>query len=391
MNNGTKVVLLVLDGLGGLPLEVGGVTELEAASTPTMDNLAARYISGLSDPILPGLTPGSGPGHLGLFGYDPLKYEIGRGVLEALGIGFQLTHNDVAARGNFCTADADGIITDRRAGRIATSECARRVDVLRQIKLPGVETFVEPVKDYRFALVLRGEGLNGEIEDTDPQQTGKKPLPVTARLPEAQKTAALVSQWCERAYALIKDMAPANSFVLRGFAKDPGLPKFPDVYKMRSAAIAVYPMYRGVARLVGMDIVVPLGETPEDEFATVAKYWDQFDFFFVHIKKTDSFGEDGNFQGKVKLMEEVDAALPKLLDLKPDVLVITGDHSTPAKLKSHSWHPLPVLLVADTVRRDMVKSFGETACLNGGLGRIQHKDLMSLILAHARRLNKFGA
>jgi 2,3-bisphosphoglycerate-independent phosphoglycerate mutase len=387
----SKIVLLIMDGVGGVPMQPGGLTELEAARTPNLDTLASHSSCGLSNPVSPGITPGSGPGHLGLFGYDPLQYEIGRGVLEALGIGFELQPTDVAARGNFCTVDAKGLITDRRAGRIPTEEGARRVEMLRSIQLPGVQTFVEPVKEYRFVLVLRGEGLSGEIHDTDPQQTGVAPLAAIAYDPAAERTAELVNQWIEQAAKILDGHLPANMLTLRGFAVDPNLPKFPEVYNLRAAAVAVYPMYKGVARLVGMDILKFEGDTPADEFNAVRQHWGEYDFFFVHIKKTDSYGEDGNFDAKVHVIEMVDEALPELLDLKPEVLVVTGDHSTPALIKSHSWHPLPILLSSHNGRRDPVNAFGETACLAGSLGHIRHVDIMPLAMAHAMRLTKFGA
>ncbi len=391
IKNNTKIVLLVIDGLGGVPMEPGGPTELEAACTPNLDALAARSACGLSLPVSPGITPGSGPGHLALFGYDPLQYEIGRGVLEALGIGFDLQPNDVAARGNFCTVDADGLITDRRAGRISTEEGTKRVELLRSIQLPGVQTFVEPVKEYRFVLVLRGEGLSGEVHDTDPQQTGVAPRPAVAYSPAAERTAELANRWIAEAARILADHPPANMLTLRGFAMDPNLPKFSEVYKLRAAAVAVYPMYKGVSRLVGMEVLPVDGDAPADEFETVRQHWDEYDFFFVHIKKTDSTGEDGNFDAKAHVIETVDEALPALLNLEPDVLVVTGDHSTPALLKSHSWHPLPILLSARTGRADPVTTFGETACLGGSLGHIRHVDIMPLAMAHALRLTKYGA
>jgi 2,3-bisphosphoglycerate-independent phosphoglycerate mutase len=391
IKNDTKIVLLVLDGVGGVPMEPGGPTELEAARTPNLDALAARSSCGLSIAVAPGITPGSGPGHLALFGYDPLQYEIGRGVLEALGIGFDLQPTDVAARGNFCTVDANGLITDRRAGRIPTEEGTKRVELLRSIQLPGVQTFVEPVKEYRLVLVLRGEGLAGDIHDTDPQQTGVAPLPAVAYSSAAERTADLANQWIAEAAHILADHPPANMLTLRGFAVDPNLPKFPEIYNFRAAGVAVYPMYKGVSRLVGMDVLPVDGDSPTDEFETVRQHWDEYDFFFVHIKKTDSTGEDGNFEGKVHVIETLDEALPNLLDLEPDVLVVTGDHSTPALLKSHSWHALPILLSARTGRRDLVTDFGETACLGGSLGHIRHVDIMPLALAHASRLNKYGA
>jgi 2,3-bisphosphoglycerate-independent phosphoglycerate mutase len=391
VDNGSKIVLLVMDGLGGLALQPGGPTELEAAQTPNMDALTGRATIGLSDVVAPGFSPGSGPGHLALFGYDPLEFLIGRGTLEALGIGFHLQPNDVAIRANFCTVDASGNITDRRAGRIPTEECARRVEILRQIHVPGVQIFVEPVKEYRFVLVLRGEGLGANIPDNDPQLTGVQPLPIKAEDAASEKTAEILRQWWSQANRLLAAHPPANSCLLRGISKDPGMPRFPDVFKMRSAAVAVYPMYKGVSRLVGMDVIEHNAETPAEEFEVVRQNWDKYDFFFVHIKKTDSYGEDGKFEERVHVIETVDQALPALLDLKPDVLVITGDHSTPAKLKRHSWHPVPVLLAADSARFGKVVKFGETNCAAGTLGFIRHVDILPLALAHAMRLGKYGA
>ncbi len=389
--NSSKIVLLVMDGVGGLPRELNGPTELEFANTPNLDRLAVEGNLGLATPVRAGIAPGSGPGHLALFGYDSVEYQIGRGVLESLGINFDLKPTDVAARGNFCTVDAEGSIIDRRAGRIPTSKCVELVNKLRPITLPGVELFVEPVQDYRFCLVLRGEGLNGEIEDTDPQRKAP-PLPARAKTAAAQHTADLVNQWIAQAREILKNESPANALTLRGFAIDPALPKFPDVYKLRSACVAVYPMYKGVSKLVGMDIVQFEGGKPEDEFKAVADNWDKYDFFFIHIKYTDSRGEDGDFEAKAKVIEGVDAALPQLLALKPDVLIVTGDHSTPAVMKSHSWHPLPVLLWAPGMtRRDKCKAFGETEAIKGALGHFPSTDLMQFALAYSKRLQKFGA
>lgn len=385
----TKMVLLVMDGLGGLP-GPDGLTELEAAHTPNLDKLAAEGICGLSTPVRPGITPGSGPGHLGLFGYDPLEWEIGRGVLEALGIGFKLGPNDLAARGNFATLDANGNIIDRRAGRIPTEVGAQMVEKLRSIKLPGVETFVEVVKEYRFALILRGEGLYDGLTETDPQKTGVPPLPVKALRPEAERAAELLNQWIAEAHRVLANEYPANGLNLRGIAKVPPIPQMPDLYKMKLAAIATYPMYRGLGLLVGMD-VLPTGDTIESEIETLRAHWDEYDFFFFHVKKTDSYGEDGNFEAKKGVIEHTDELLPEIMALKPDVLVVTGDHSTPWSLKSHSWHEVPILLWAQALRPDRVTAFGERDCMAGGLGHIQHSDIIPLMLAHAGRLNKFGA
>jgi len=388
----TKIVLLVMDGLGGLPVEPGGRTELEAAATPNMDQLAREGTLGQTNPIRPGITPGSGPAHLALFGYDPIVYEIGRGTLEAVGVGLEVKKGDVAARGNFCTLDADGKIIDRRAGRIPTPEALPVVEKLKKIQLPGVTSEVRHVKEYRFAVVLRGEGLSPEINDTDPQITGVPPLPARASAPAAEFTAGLFNQWIEQAQRVIKNEPKANGITLRGFATHPGLISFQEAYGLRAACVAVYPMYRGVSQLAGMDIVQFSGETPEDEFNALASAWKDYDFFFVHIKKTDSKGEDGDFTGKAQFIETVDSALPRLLDLKPDVLIITGDHSTPARLKTHSWHPVPFLLWAPaTARPDDQVQFGERSCARGGFGTISALDTLPLALAHALRMNKFGA
>jgi len=405
--NDTKIVLLVADGLGGLPQQPGGKTELETARTPHLDELARRGVLGLSIPVLPGIAPGSGPGHLGLFGYDPLQYNIGRGVLEALGIDFELGPNDVAIRGNFCTLDAAGNITDRRAGRIASDVGQRLCEKLDTITIPGVEVFVRPVKEYRLVVVLRGEGLGGQVHDTDPQRTGVPPLEAKARPvadaasiradagsgghdTSSEKTADICADFLRQARELLKNDAPANFLTLRGIAKRPAIPTFEEVYGVRPAAIAVYPMYRGLARLVGMAIL-DAGATLDDQMARLEAAWNDYDFFFVHYKYTDSTGEDGNFAAKVEKTEAVDAALPRITALKPDVLIVTGDHSTPSKLKSHSWHPVPVLLAAECARFDGSESFGEAQCLSGGLGQFEAKYLMLLALAHARRLEKYGA
>ncbi len=388
----SKIVLLVLDGLGGLPLKPGGPTELEAARTPNFDRLAAEGTLGQTIPIRHGITPGSGPAHLGLFGYDPLEYVVGRGVLEGVGVGIVVKKGEVAARGNFCTVDAEGRITDRRAGRIASSEAIPLVARLAQVKVPGVEVEVRHVQEYRFAVVMRGPGLEPHVADTDPQRTGVPPLPARATQPGAQATADLFNRWIAEARKVIADHPKANALTLRGFSTDPELPRFPEVFGVRAACVAVYPMYKGVAELVGMSVLKVEGDRPEDEFAALAKGWNDFDFFFVHIKKTDSRGEDGDFAAKSAVIEAVDSVLPKLLELGPSVLAVTGDHSTPAKLKTHSWHPVPFLLWAPaTVRTDDQTQFGESSCSRGGLGTFLATDAMPLMLAHALRLEKFGA
>lgn len=389
-DNGSKIVLVVGDGLGGLPLTPGGKTELETANTPNLDALAKRGTLGLSIPVLPGIAPGSGPGHLGLFGYDPIKYQIGRGVLEALGIDFPLGPNDVAIRGNFCTIDAAGNITDRRAGRIGTEIGSKLSAKLNEIKIPGVEVFVRAGEGYRTVIIFRGEGLGGDVADTDPQKTGVPPLEPRARSAGSQKTAEVAAAFLKQARQVLQNDAPANFLTLRGIDKMPTIPPFQEVYGMRAAAIAVYPMYRGLARLVGMN-VLDAGHTLDDQLARLEASWNDYDFFFIHWKYTDSTGEDGNFAAKVQRTEELDTAIPRINALKPDVVIVTGDHSTPSKLKSHSWHPVPVLLAADTCRFDGSTSFGESQCQRGGLGQFEAKHLMLLAMAHAGRLEKYGA
>lgn len=389
-DNDSKIVLLVGDGLGGLPLEPGGKTELETANTPNLNALAGRASLGLSIPVLPGIAPGSGPGHLGLFGYDPLKYLIGRGVLEALGIDFELGPNDVAIRGNFCTIGAGGLITDRRAGRIASDIGKKLCEKLDKIKIPGVEVFVRPVKEYRLVIVFRAAGLQGDVEDTDPQKTGVPPLAAVARSDGSKRTAELANEFLKQAREILKNDAPANFLTLRGIDKLPHIPTFQEVYGLKAAAIAVYPMYRGLARLVSMD-VLDAGQTLADQMFRLEAVWQDYDFFFIHYKYTDSTGEDGNFAAKVQKTEELDGCIPRITALKPDVLIVTGDHSTPSKLKSHSWHPVPTLLAADTCRFDGSKDFGETSCRFGSLGTFEAKYLMLQAMAHAGRLEKYGA
>jgi 2,3-bisphosphoglycerate-independent phosphoglycerate mutase len=386
----TKIVLVVADGLGGLPVEQGGKTELETARTPNLDTCVREGVCGLSTPVLPGITPGSGPGHLGLFGYDPLEHQIGRGILESLGINFQVGPRDVAARGNFCTVDARGLITDRRAGRPSTERCVAMCGKLQGIKVPGIEVFVEPVREHRFVVVFRGDALGDHVNDTDPQQVGYAPLHAVGEDAASQNTARAVNQFIAEAARVLKDESPTNMVTLRGLARYPSIETVQDVYGLKAACVAVYPMYKGLARLVGMDIL-DAGGTLAEQIDTLKKAWNNYDFFFLHFKYTDSTGEDGNFNGKVEKIELLDAEIPRIRALNPDVMIVTGDHSTPSKLKSHSWHPVPVMLLARTCRPDSVSEFGESYCLRGGLGQFEAKHLMTLALAHAGRLGKFGA
>jgi 2,3-bisphosphoglycerate-independent phosphoglycerate mutase len=385
-----KIVMLVMDGLGGLPDPRTGKTELETARIPNLDAIAAQGICGLADPVAPGITPGSGPGHLALFGYNPVANLIGRGALEAVGIDIELGHEDVAARGNFCTIDAKGIITDRRAGRITTEKCDELCKILNGVKVGGVEIKAYPVREHRFVVVFHGKNLHTELTESDPSQTGVAPLVVKAEKAQAKKTAAIINQLIAKAKAVLADHHPANMILLRGFAKKPKLPTMQEIYKLKPLAIAVYPMYRGLARLVGMEVATT-GVTLEDELKTLKDNYDKYDFFFVHVKGTDTAGEDGDFTRKVKVIEQIDAALPMLTALKPDVLVVTGDHSTPAPYGGHSWHPVPVVICGKYCRTDKVKEFSEPAFIGGGLGRIHGTEIMPLTLANAHKLTKFGA
>jgi len=386
----TKIVLLVIDGLGGLPNPKTGKTELETAKTPNLDRLATKGICGLVDPVSPGITPGSTPSHLALFGYDPVSFNIGRGVVEAMGIDFDLEPEDIAARGNFCTVDKTGRVIDRRAGRISTEKCAELCRLFDGLMIEGIKLFVSPVKEHRFIVVFRGEGLAPEVSDSDPQQVGVAPKAIIALNPQADMTAAIANQFVAQAKTILAKHHPANMVLLRGFSQRPRLPTMGEVYKLKPAAIASYPMYRGLAKLVGMQ-VLETGASIKEEFATLKQNYADYDFFFLHIKGTDSAGEDGDFDRKVRIVEEIDSALPILTSLEPDVIVVTGDHSTPALLKSHSWHPVPILLYSKWCRPDRVGEFSESACIYGGLGRLPATQVMPLAMANALKLNKFGA
>lgn len=385
----SKIVLLVLDGLGGLPLE--GKTELESAQTPHLDDLAAKSVCGLSDPIFRGITPGSGPAHLALFGYNPLKHILGRGILEALGIGVTVEKNDLVARGNFATL-RNNLIVDRRAGRIPTSEneniCQKINAFLGKRKNPQIVLY--PGKEHRFVVKFSGEGLSDSLTDADPQKENNPPLPARPLSPEAEKTVQIVNSFLDEVTAFLNDNPKANTILLRGFSRFPTLPSMKTLYKLKAVAIAHYPMYKGLARLVGMELL-DAGPEVKDLFASLEEHFQDFDFFYIHFKKTDSAGEDGDFASKKAAIEEIDAFLPRVLALEPDVFVVTSDHSTPWLLKSHSWHPNPFLLNSKTAIPDKVTRFSEKECSQGYLGRFQAIYAMPSMLAHAQKLKKYGA
>ncbi len=385
----SRIVMLVVDGLGGLPHPETRKSELETAITPNLDRLAQESACGLTVPVLPGVAPGSGPGHLALFGYDPLKYLIGRGALEALGIEIDLQEGDVSARGNFCTVDSQGLLVDRRAGRIPSEVSIPLCRDLDKIRVDEVELRVYPVEGYRFVLHLRGQGLSEMVSETDPQRTGMSALEARALAPEGEKTSRIVNEFVSQSREILKEEERANMVLLRGFSSLPHLPPMGDTYKLNPAAIAAYPMYRGLATIVGMR-VIPTGKTFSDELDTLRQHYQEHDFFYIHYKPADAAGEDGNFEAKVKALEALDSYIPRLRELEPDVLMIAGDHSTPAIMAAHSWHPVPFLLRSKWTRGEGVDSFSERSFANGSLGRIPATQAMLLALAHAGKLSKFG-
>ena len=385
----SKIVLLVVDGLGGLPHPDTRLSELETANTPNLDAMARESACGLTTPVLPGVAPGSGPGHLSLFGYDPLKYIIGRGALEALGIDVELRPGDVAARGNFCTVDSSGNLSDRRAGRIPTHLSAPLCERLDGIELDGVQVDVFPVQDYRFVLRLRGEGLSEMISETDPQINGVPALEVRSLEPSARKTADLVNQFVAGAAQLLSEEERGNMVLLRGWAQMPSLPPMGDVYRLNPAGIAAYPMYRGLATVANMRII-PTGHTFGDEVETLKESYDSHDFFFIHYKPADAAGEDGDFDAKVKTLEDLDPYIPQIRALNPDVFMVAGDHSTPAIMAAHSWHPVPFMLHSQLTRGEGIPGFDERNCATGSVGRIPATNIMLLAMAHAGKLTKYG-
>ena len=389
VSTSSKIVMLVVDGLGGLAHPDTGLSELETAHLPNLDAMAQESACGLTTPVLPGVAPGSGPGHLALFGYDPLKHIIGRGALEALGIDTPLMPGDVAARGNFCLVDGDGKLVDRRAGRIPTEFSAPLAQRLDRIEVPGAELNVYPVQDYRFVLRLRGTGLSERITETDPQITGVPPLDVEALEPQAEKTAAMVNDFLGQAKQLLAEEEQANMVMLRGFAQLPNLPPMGDVYRLNPAGIAAYPMYRGLSTVSGMR-VIPTGKTFADEVETLHQNYDSHDFFFIHYKPADAAGEDGDFDAKVKRLEELDPLIPQIRELNPDVLLVAGDHATPAIMAGHSWHPVPFMLHSKLTKGEGVKSFDERSCGQGSVGSILATQVMLLAMSHAGKMTKFG-
>lgn len=392
--NDHKIVMVIADGLGGLPLTRNGLTELESADRPHLNTLAQEGVCGRITHVAPGITPGSGPGHLALFGYDPFFYRIGRGIVEALGSPYVPKRGEVLFRGNFVTRIPAGVVTSRKASGIATEEAAPLVERLKKIQLsdPDIELAVEQLPDHRFLLVVRGPGLGDAVRDTDPLKDGRMPLRAEAVDPDDEascRTAACVREFVEKAEPLVADHPKGNSVAVRGCSKLPeDWPTFPDLYGLRAAAYAAYPMYRGLARLIGMETIGDPSDL-EEEIHLLKGHWEEYDFHFLHFKTTDREGEFGRFEGKIKAIEQLDRLLPRVTDLNPSVLIVTGDHSTPATYAAHSWHPVPMLLAADTCCPDACTSFGEREAIHGGLGDIRATDLMLIALGHAGRLRKY--
>ena len=385
----STIVMLVVDGLGGLPHPDTRRSELETAAMPNLDKLAQESACGLTVPVLPGVAPGSGPGHLAIFGYDPLKYFIGRGALEALGIGIDLNVGDVSARGNFCTVDSESRLIDRRAGRIPTEVAVPLCRDLNDIQVEGADLRVYPVEGYRFVLHLRGPALSESVAETDPQRTGVPDLEAKALSSKGEKTAGIVQEFVSQAREILKGEERANMVLLRGFSSLPHLPTMGETYRLSPAAVAAYPMYRGLSTIVGMK-VIPTGKTFADELDTLHEHYREHDFFYIHYKPADAAGEDGNFDAKVEALHQLDTHIPRLRELDPDVLMVAGDHSTPAIMGAHSWHPVPFLLNSRLTRGEGIESFTERNCATGSLGRLPATQIMLLALAHAGKLAKFG-
>jgi 2,3-bisphosphoglycerate-independent phosphoglycerate mutase len=394
VQNNQKILMLVMDGVGDIPhREYGKKTPLDYAITPNMDKLAQDAIMGRMIPVMPGVTPGSGPGHLGLFGYDPVQYQMGRGILEAAGLNMDIKDGDIALRCNFASANQEGVITDRRAGRISTEKCEELCGIIRERvkEIDGVQILVKASMQHRFVVLFRGANLNAALTDSDPLAVGKKPLPIRALDEKAAFTAQLANKFYEEVRKVIKDLEPANSLLMRGFSVRPRIPSMMERFKLNAVCLATYPMYKGLSELVGMTVIDEAGKNVEELFHKYVELYNKYDYFFIHVKYTDSFGEDGNFSEKAKVIEGVDQALPILLQRKPNVLCITGDHSTPTLMKSHSWHHIPVMIHSEYCGADGACRFTENNCNSGGLGTFESKYLMNYLLANAMKLNKYGA
>jgi 2,3-bisphosphoglycerate-independent phosphoglycerate mutase len=401
-NNGSKIILFVIDGLGGLPLPKTGLTELETAHTPNLDRLASKGVTGMSTPIAPGVSPGSGVAHIALFGYNPFTYDVGRGAIAAYGVGLDMEEDDIAVRINFAGFNSAGAVVDRRAGRLPTEKNVELCRLLRQIKMNDVEIIIETVQDYRSVVIFRGEGLHPDLSDSDPQATGEGVFPhrIVATKPRSKYSASVANTFIREANEIMRKEArdivemPNGQhlgILTRGYANRPQLPAMQQLYGLdNTGVIASYPDYRGIARIVGMDVLYT-GHDLEGEFDRLEEVFHNYDFIFFHVKGPDSAGEDGNFDEKVKSLEEIDKLMPRVEELSPDVIAITGDHSTPATYKGHSWHSVPFTLVSKWCRPDGVKMFCESECRHGILGLFQATEVMLYALGNAGRIDIFRA
>jgi 2,3-bisphosphoglycerate-independent phosphoglycerate mutase len=402
-NNGSKIIFFVIDGIGGLPLPKTGLSELETANVPNLDRLATKGVTGVSTPIAPGVSPGSGVAHLSLLGYDPFTYDVGRGAIAAYGVGLEMEEDDIAVRVNFAGFSSSGAVVDRRAGRLATEKNMELCKLLREIKIHDVEIIIETVMDYRSVVIFRGEGLHPDLSDSDPQATGEGvfPDPVIALKPRSKYSASVAKTFIKEANDILQTKEARAiaelpngqhlSILTRGYANRPNLPLMQHLYGLENiGAIASYPDYRGIARIVGMDVLYD-GHELDEEFDKLEEVFHNYDFIFFHIKEADSAGEDGNFDKKVSVLEEIDKQLKRVEELSPDVLVVTGDHSTPATYKGHSWHPVPFLIVSKWCRPDSVRKFNEIDCRNGTLGLFHATEAMLYALGNAGRIDKFRA
>jgi 2,3-bisphosphoglycerate-independent phosphoglycerate mutase len=394
-----KAMLIVMDGLGDRPIkELGWLTPLEAARTPNLDALAARGVSGLMNAIGFGLRPGSDTSHLAILGYDIEKYYTGRGTIEVAGLGMELKAGDVALRGNLGTVNDKLLVVDRRAGRI--TDTGPFVAELDGLTYQGVTLLARPGTGHRAGIILRGPGLSSRISDNDPHEVGVKvhevhPLDDSK---EAAFTAKVLNHFLAEAHRILaanplnqerikQGKPPANYLLGRGAGYYKQIVKFEERYGLHACTIAGGGLYKGIGAFTGMDVIQVAGATglPNTDIAAkfragLAALKGAYDFAFVHVKATDTFGEDGDFTGKMNFINRIDEAAALLLDA-PHLLAVTADHSTPCALKRHSGDPVPLMMVGDgLVRTDEVATYGERSCARGGMGRLTGLQVMPEII-----------
>jgi len=410
----SKVLIVLLDGLGDRPSRsLNGMTPLQMAHKPGLDELAAEGITGIMDPVAPGIPVGSDTGHLSILGYDPYRYYTGRGPLEALGAGMDLRPGDVAFRVNFATVGDDWTVIDRRAGRISTEEARALGEAIREMAA-GFDSefrfeFLSTV-EHRGVLVMRGDGLSDEVTDVDPHREGVKaemPRP-RSQTPEAERTARELERFLRRAREVLeshplnvervkKGLRPANAILPRGAGKMPKLPSLRERFGVSSVVIAGGALYRGVCRAAGMDVrIVPtatgtLNTDLNAKFNAAFESLRTYDLVFLHIKGTDTASHDRNPAVKASFIEKVDRELRARIDQLQDVVVcVTGDHTTSSIDGRHHGDPVPILIWGEGVRRDKVVRFDEVSCADGALGRIRGLDVMNVLMDLVGRVEMFG-